>query len=126
MSGLLDVLADGEAQYRGGLLGGPVGAGRGLISPPITPGNIDLTNRPIVKNKDGSISTVRSMSVSFGGPEVLIPMVSDDGKMLSEQQAVTQYLKTGKHLGMFANAPSATEYAQALHTDQERLYGGRK
>jgi hypothetical protein len=85
-------------------------------------GNVNLNNRPRVKNADGSISTVRSMSVNFDGKEVLIPTVSDDGKILSEDDAVEQYKKTGKYLGMFDTPENATAYAERLHKDQERQY----
>jgi hypothetical protein len=85
-------------------------------------GNIDLTNRPQVKNEDGSISTVRSMSANIDGKEVLLPTVSEDGKILSDKEAIAQYKSTGKHLGKFDNPANATAFAKKLHQQQEQLY----
>lgn len=90
---------------------------------PVEQGNIDLFNRPVVKNADGTISTVRSMSVGIDGKEVLIPTVSDDGRILSEKEAIEQYRKTGRHLGKFNSAEDATAYAKWLHSQQDNLYG---
>jgi hypothetical protein len=86
-------------------------------------GNIDLNARPTVKNADGSISTVRSISANFDGQEVLIPTVSDDGNILSDDDAVKTYLRTGKHLGKFDNPDDATAYAESLHDQQAKRYG---
>lgn len=87
-------------------------------------GNIDIANRPRVKNADGSVSTVRSISVNVGGKETLIPTVSEDGRIMSDDEAVEQFRKTGKHLGKFDSVKNAEEYAQRLHEQQERMYVG--
>jgi len=90
----------------------------GMIEPP----NIDLANRPVVKNADGSVSTVRSIGVNIGGKEVLIPTVSPDGRILSNQEAVDLYRRTGQHLGVFDSPEASDAYAQQLHQDQEQMY----
>lgn len=85
-------------------------------------GNIDLYNRPQVRNPDGSISTVRSMSFNDGLKEVLIPTVSDDGRIMDGNQAIDNYYKTGKYLGKFDTVDEATKYAERLHNEQDRYY----
>lgn len=89
----------------------------------VAPGNIDLAARPVVKNSDGTISTVRSMSFEDkDGKETLIPTVSPDGKILSNDDAIKLYRETGQHLGKFDSPDDATAYAKSLHTQQEKMY----
>ncbi|EMX0849499.1 hypothetical protein AAF302_000706 [Pluralibacter gergoviae] len=88
----------------------------------VTQGNINLFNRPSVKNKDGTISTVRTISIGTDAGEVLIPTVSDDGKLLSDDDAIALYERTGKHLGIFDNPDDATAYAEKLHDQQDQYY----
>lgn len=105
-------------------------AGPGVVPGMIEAGNIDVMNRPRVKNADGSTSTVLTVGVNIDGREVLLPLVSDDGRVVSEAEAIQTYRKTGRHLGKFhtkgdaENSVSSAEvYAQTLHDQQAGLIG---
>jgi hypothetical protein len=108
-------------------------AGRGFLVPPLAvpppgqqgaviPGNIDVYNRPVVTNPDGSVSTVRTMGINDQGFEVNIPTVSPDGRILTDQQAEDLYRQTGAHLGKFRTVAEAERAAQALHQQQGTQY----
>lgn len=88
----------------------------------IEPGNIDTSKRPVVHNKDGSISTVRSITVEQDGKFILIPTVVGK-KVVSNNQAMNHFTKTGEHLGIFNSEQSADAFAQSLHEEQAQEYG---
>jgi hypothetical protein len=88
-------------------------------------GNIDLNDRKVVRNRDGSISTERSFSTNIDGKEVLLPTVID-GKVVSEDEAIDYYLQTGKHLGQFDTVKEAEDYAEQLHNRQDWYYNQRE
>ena len=93
--------------------------GNPLMPGQLSAGNIDLSNRPSVPNPEaGGYSTVWSMSIGTPEGEVLIPRVKD-GRILSEDEAVNEYYKTGENLGKFSTVPAADEYANLLHIQQQ-------
>jgi hypothetical protein len=85
----------------------------------LEPGNVDLRNRPYVKNGN-SVSTINSMGFQDdkGGPEILIPTVSDDGRLMSGDEAIDYYHETGKHLGKYPTVEASNAAGEALHQDQ--------
>lgn len=105
-------------KLEGAQQGRPV-AGPGMIEA----GNIDMSARPVVQNADGSVSTVKSMSVGIDGRQVLIPTISDDGRTLTPDQAIQQYKDTGKHLGIFDTPENATAFAKQLSSAQGNIVG---
>ncbi|WP_301963254.1 hypothetical protein [uncultured Megasphaera sp.] len=88
-------------------------------------GNIDLASRPVVHLPDGSIATVRSIGVNIDGKEYLLPTVSQDGRLLSNDEAVDEFKRTGKYLGIFDSPEASDRYAEALHNQQDKMYRRR-
>lgn len=90
----------------------------------IEPGNIDLTNRtPTYNPETKKYSTVWSMGIGLdNGQEALIPRVSEDGKILSKDEAIELFKQSKKHLGVFHSQAAANDYAQKLHKEQAKLY----
>lgn len=83
-------------------------------------GNINLFSRPRVIGPDGRTSTVLSQGINEDGQEIVIPMVDRHGKrLLTSNESVDQYKKTGEFLGKFLYRPEASEYGEQLHRDFE-------
>lgn len=91
-------------------------------------GNIDLNDRPIIKNSDGSISTVYSMTFVPGDlpglkDYLLLPGVREGlNRKMTPDEALEWYQKTGEYLGRFKSEAEADKYAESLHEDQAKQY----
>ena len=92
-------------------------------------GNVNLNNLPMIQNEDGTYETLDTFSVEIDGEQVLLNCIQmgPDGKAIrvTEDQAVDQYMKDGRHLGKFSTADAATEYAKKLDKDQEKIRSER-
>lgn len=84
-------------------------------------GNIDLENRPVVTNEDGSISTEYSIVIEEDGEFVVIPTVVN-GQVVSEEDAIENYHNTGKHLGMYKTLKEAEKASRDISKIQSERY----
>lgn len=109
--------------------------GGGEVKGMIVPGNIDLLTRPRVKitaenrlndtMEIGSVSTVYSSSYTRDdGKTVLIPLVSDEGKLMHTPEAREYWSKKGQNLGVFNSKEAADAYSEELHKQQEKMIAG--
>ena len=90
-------------------------------------GNIDLYNRPIYKNKDGTVSTVDSITVQVDDKFILLPSIvkGENGEAIrleNTDDIIAHCEKTGEYLGVFDTLAEANVYAQRLHSAQEFRY----
>lgn len=87
----------------------------------VTPGTVDLYAQPEVPNPDGTKSTVDSIGVNIDGKEYLLPTVTPDGRHFTgpnaAEQAVQEFYKTGRHLGVYDSPLSSDLAADTIHQD---------
>lgn len=93
-------------------------------------GNVDLYNRPIYKNADGSISTVESVTYKVGDKYVLLPSIvrGENGtakRLETDEEIFAHYEKTGEYLGEFDTLEEANAYAIKLHSAQDYYYSDK-
>ena len=86
--------------------------------------NLDLGNRPRVPMPDGSIATIRSAGFNIDGQEVLLPTISPDGRLLSDDEAVALYRQTGKHLGKYGTPEASAAWGRFLSQQEARKLKG--
>lgn len=94
----------------------------GEPSGPIIGGNLPTNVTQQVDNGDGTVSTVRTISIGTDKGEVLIPTVID-GRVVSDEEAIAHYNETGENFGTFATSEDADAYAEQLHQAHARELG---
>lgn len=90
-------------------------------------GNVNLYQRPVYTNADGSISTVDSVTFEIDGKFVLLPTIARDenGKVIrleTDEEILAHFGETGEFLGEFDTLEEANAYATKLHTAQAYLH----
>lgn len=91
---------------------------------PVTAPTMDPTKQPIVQNPDGTRSTVSTMGFDIDGKYYNLPTISPDGKRLTPDEAVAEFRKTGRHLGVYNSREEGDAAAQALHLNEEKRIDG--
>lgn len=81
----------------------------------VVPGTTDLTKQPEVMTPEGDPATVRSIGVQFDDGYYLLPTVTPDGRLLSDDEAIEEFKSTGKHLGIFESQHDSDLYGWKLH-----------
>lgn len=94
-------------------------------------GNINLRTRPLSLLKNGKIEEIFSFVINTTlkdgtAAKAIIPQVSDDGRKLTEKQAVDLYLQTNRHFGKFADAVSANKYRRILQQREVAILQAEK
>ncbi len=94
-------------------------------------GNIDLTDRPIYKNPDGTISTVASHIIGADNKYFVLPSIVRDKngnvkKFEASDDVYNHFKDTGEYLGIFDTQEEAVEYAQNLYIEQQAYYLNNK
>lgn len=101
------------------------------------PGNIDLNNRKVYHNPNGSIQTEYSIGVAFDPGDnysINIPTIVN-GKPVSTSEAKDHFMKTGEHLGVSYRNPGESvddfykrvdKQSTTLHERQDAYYNKGK
>jgi len=94
--------------------------------PPSRPasGTLDPASQPIVRNSDGTASTVRTIGIEVDGNHVLIPTVSPDGTILTDEQAIDMFRSSGRHLGVFSSREESDAAGRSLSQQESRRIAG--
>lgn len=69
--------------------------------------SINTASRKPIKLSNGEIELFKPMAFRNSGKVVVVPMITDGGKLLTESGSINKYFETGMHLGIFDNMVEA-------------------
>lgn len=84
-------------------------------------GNINLFDLPFTENEDGSVSTVKSITVEHDGDYYIIPTLVNGVEMNSDM-ADKRFLTTGQHLGKYRSKKEAKKAAKDISGFEDLRY----
>jgi hypothetical protein len=83
-------------------------------------GNYDLNTLPLIGDEDNMLVNTMTL-LKDGNTVVVAPLTDAKGNMLTTEQAMAQYKKTGSHMGKFDNQEAAAGYMTAVLTEQSEI-----
>lgn len=86
----------------------------GDVDDMIEGGNLDVFSRPLMRESDGTVSRGAMKPFQVEGVEFLLPLTDASGKLLSDDEALAQFERTGNHYGGFRTAEEAMEFSRQL------------
>lgn len=108
-----------RAKKSGDVIVGPYGT----VIPAIETPTLDLSKQPSVPYKGGT-ATIRSIGITTGRGEVLIPTVNRvTRKVMSDEEAIRRFERTGEHLGVYGSRAAADLAASVLHLSEQNRIG---
>lgn len=84
--------------------------------------NIDAFVLPKFKNANGGYNTANAFSLPTPRGTVLLPMTREDGSMMTRDESVAEYEKTGGHLGVFSSTLAAEMHSRFLNAAQQEWF----
>lgn len=83
------------------------------------PGNVDMAARKVFVGEDRKAKILMPITVPVvGGQYAVVPSVDEDGTVLTKYQAISKYMETKQHLGVFETEEAARDYAGKIQSSQ--------
>jgi hypothetical protein len=81
-------------------------------------GNIDVSSRKTIKLSNGEVELFKPMAFRNAGKVIVVPTITEGGKLLTESGAINKYFETGMHLGIFDDMSEAKVRIEQLEKER--------